>query len=180
MPIDRLADLPQTWMVGMAWQPRAWARTRLTSPLVAPPVLTRLVNRDPWDESGPEGPAEQLVHGATYAGVMDALQLILYILHMLAMLAIVVGPFVPGRGHLVQVWAARLQLLIGLGLVGLAEAQDWSLDYVWVAVKLVVALAVVACAEIGNSRSKRGENGKPLAFGAAALAIVNVLVAFLW
>ncbi len=111
---------------------------------------------------------------------METLRLVLYIAHMIALIGIVVGPFIPGRGHLVQAWSARLQLLIGLGLVGVAEAQQWTLDYAWVSVKLLVALAVVACAEIGNARSKRGENGKPLALAAAGLAVVNVLVAFLW
>ena len=55
---------------------------------------------------------------------MDALHLILYILHMIAMLAIIVGPAAAGRGHLIQVWGARIQLLLGLGLTGLAEAGD--------------------------------------------------------
>ena len=41
-------------------------------------------------------------------------------------------------------------------------------------------IAVLACAEIGNGKNKRGENGMPLAIAAAALAVVNALIAFLW
>ena len=111
---------------------------------------------------------------------MDALHLILYILHMLAILAIVVGPAVAGRGHLVQVWGARLQLLIGLGLTGLAEAGDDPVNHAKIGTKLVIMIAVLACAEIGNAKSKRGEKGTTLAWVAAGLAIVNAAIAFLW
>ena len=111
---------------------------------------------------------------------MDALHLILYIGHMLAMLAIVVGPAIAGRGHLIQVWGARIQLLLGLALTGLAEAGDDPVNHAKIGTKLVVMLAVLACAEIGNGRSKRGENGRTLALVAAALAVVNALIAFLW
>ncbi|MDN5717906.1 MAG: hypothetical protein L0G89_11810 [Janibacter sp.] len=111
---------------------------------------------------------------------MEALRLVLYVLHMLAMLAIVVGPFVAGRGHLVQVWGARIQLLLGLGLTGLAEAGDDPVNHAKIGTKLVIMIAVLACAEIGNAKSKRGENGKTLALVAAGLAVVNAIVAFAW
>ena len=111
---------------------------------------------------------------------MEALRLVLYILHMLAMLAIVIGPAVAGRGHLVQVWGARIQLLLGLALTGIAEAGDDPVNHAKIGTKLVIMIAVLACAEIGNGRSKRGENGTTLAWVAAALAIVNAAVAFLW
>ncbi|WP_277452527.1 hypothetical protein [Janibacter sp. DB-40] len=111
---------------------------------------------------------------------MEALRLVLYILHMLAMLAIVVAPFVAGRVHVIQTWGARIQLLLGLGLTGIAEAGDDPVNHAKIGTKLVIMLAVLACAEIGNGRSKRGENGRTLALVAAALAVVNALIAFLW
>lgn len=113
---------------------------------------------------------------------MDALRLALYVLHMLAMLAIVAGAFVPpARGHLVQVWAARVQLLVGLALVGVIEMGDLAtLDHAKVAVKLLVAVAVVACAEIGNGKARRGEDGRTLALAAAFLTVVNAVIAFAW
>lgn len=113
-------------------------------------------------------------------GGMESLRLALYILHMLAMVAIVVGPALAGRGHLVQVWGARIQLLLGLGLTGLAEAGDDPVNHAKIGTKLVLMIAVLACAEIGNGKSKRGDQGTTLAWVAAALAIVNAAVAFLW
>lgn len=111
---------------------------------------------------------------------MEALRLVLYVLHMLAMLAIVVGPVVAGRGHLVQVWGARIQLLIGLGLTGIAEAGEDPVNHAKIGTKLVIMIAVLACAEIGNGKHKRGENGATPAWIAAGLAVVNAAVAFLW
>lgn len=111
---------------------------------------------------------------------MEALHLVLYILHMLAMLAIVAAPYIGGRGHLVQVWGARIQLLLGLGLTGLAEAGDAEVNHAKIGTKLVIMIAVLACAEIGNGKSKRGENGRTLMLVASALALVNALIAFLW
>lgn len=113
-------------------------------------------------------------------GGMESLRLVLYILHMLAMVAIVVGPALAGRGHLVQVWGARIQLLLGLGLTGIAEAGGDPVNHAKIGTKLVLMIAVLACAEIGNGKSKRGDQGTTLAWVAAALAIVNAAVAFLW
>ncbi len=111
---------------------------------------------------------------------MEALRLVLYILHMIAMVSIVVAPVVAGRVHVIQTWGARIQLLLGLGLTGIAEAGDDPVNHAKIGTKLVVMIAVLACAEIGNGRSKRGENGRTLALVAAGLAVVNALIAFLW
>lgn len=111
---------------------------------------------------------------------MEALHLVLYVLHMIALIAIVISPPIPGSGHLVQVWAARAQLLIGLALTGLAEAGDDPVNHAKIGTKLLVMIAVLACAEIGNAKSKRGENGRTLAFVAAGLAVVNAVIAFAW
>lgn len=111
---------------------------------------------------------------------MEPLRLALYVLHMLALLAIVVGPVIAGRGHLVQVWGARIQLLLGLALTGIAEAGEDPVNHAKIGTKLVIMIAVLACAEIGNGKSKRGENGSTLAWVAAGLAVVNAAIAFLW
>lgn len=112
---------------------------------------------------------------------MEALRLVLYILHMIAMVAIVAGAVVPAHpGRLVMVWAARVQLLIGLALVGVIEMDDGSLNHTKIAIKLLVALAVVAFAEIANAKFKRQEPSHVFAYVAAALTLVNTAVAFLW
>lgn len=118
-------------------------------------------------------------------GPMDALHLLLYIAHMIAMVAIVVGAVVPPQsGRVIQVWAARVQLVLGLLLVTVLEMGrdegDPSLNHMKIGVKLLVMIAVVACAEISNAKYKRGEDGKTLALAAAGLTIVNAAIAFLW
>lgn len=85
------------------------------------------------------------------------------------------------RVHPVMVWAARLQLLVGLALVGIAESQDWSVNHAKIGVKLVVSLAVVACLEIAASRSRKGATGTMnLVHAALALGLVNAAVAMIW
>ena len=79
--------------------------------------------------------------------------------------------------HPVMVWGARLQLLIGLAMVGVLEMMGGSLDHMWVGIKLVVALAVVALCEIANARAKKGTNQPMLMHAGAALAVVNALYA---
>lgn len=112
---------------------------------------------------------------------MDALHMLLYIAHMIAMLAIVAGAVIPQpTGRTVLAWAARAQLLVGLALVAVLEMQDATLNHTKIGVKLLVMIAVVACAEISNAKHKRGENGQTLAYAAAGLTIVNAAIAFLW
>ncbi len=78
------------------------------------------------------------------------------------------------------VWSARIQLLLGLVLVALNMAADESLNHPKIGVKLLVALGVVAAAEIANARHRRGEPKLQLVDLAGALTILNVFVAFLW
>ena len=112
---------------------------------------------------------------------MSALHTVLYILHMIAMIAIVAGAVIPQpRGRQVLAWAARVQLLVGLGLVAVLEMDGATLNHGKIAVKLLVALGVVALAEISNGRYKRGQDGSALAYAAAGLTIVNAAIAFLW
>jgi hypothetical protein len=83
----------------------------------------------------------------------------------------------------VMVWGARIQVLTGLALVGLAEAalDDVDVDQTKIAVKLVVALVVAALVEVSAGRGRRGAAVAPAMVSAAgALAVVNVLVATLW
>ena len=79
-----------------------------------------------------------------------------------------------------MVWGARLQLLSGLAMVGVAESQHWSLDHTWVAVKLVIALIVAGLLEVSSSKEKKGDSAAPLVQAAAALAVINVIVAIFW
>ncbi len=82
----------------------------------------------------------------------------------------------------VMVWGARIQLLIGLALVGVAEmgGSAAALNHAKIGTKLVVAFAVVAMCEIARSRAIRGENKPVFMHIAAGLTVLNVLIATAW
>lgn len=108
---------------------------------------------------------------------------VMVVLHLVGMAAIVGGWFAYRFGAKALapiVWGARAQLVTGLILVGLNEANKDPLNHVKIAVKLVVAIAVAACAEIARARSKRGEEAGQLVDAAGVLAIVNTAIAVLW
>ena len=132
---------------------------------------------------------------------------IVLVLHLLGMAAII-GSWLVTRHDLrvtpALLWGARAQLVTGIILVGLLQASADPGDKpnnVKLGVKFVVALAVVACAEIANARQRRATSpaetmgaasGRgsstavvaPAAPGlvqaAALLAVLNVVVAVLW
>ena len=115
---------------------------------------------------------------------MDFLQSFLVFLHILGA-AIIVGIWfariknptvMPGQFH-----AALLQLVTGLLLVGLAEMDDYDINYAKIAVKLVVALVIAVLAFIGQRKYKKNEPiSKLLANGVGILAVVNIAVATMW
>lgn len=106
------------------------------------------------------------------------------VLHLLGMASIAGGwlaNFLGAvKGLKVLVWGARVQLVLGLILVGLVEMNKEDLNYAKIAVKLVVALGVVACAEIANAKSRRGGASPVLLNAAFALTVLDVAVAVLW
>jgi hypothetical protein len=109
---------------------------------------------------------------------------IFVVLHFLGMAAILGGWLAvrlgATKGITVLVWAARVQLLIGVALVGLLEFVSADLNMAKIATKLIVALAAVACAEIANARDRKGTPAPRLVDAAAVFAVLNVLVAVLW
>lgn len=117
---------------------------------------------------------------------MDFVYNALVALHLLGMAAIVGGWIAVRSGRTLIapiVWGARAQLVTGLLLVGIASAikdDEHEVDNTKIAVKLVIALGVVAAAEIGRARSKRGQDAGTLLDVAGGGAVANVLVAALW
>ena len=114
---------------------------------------------------------------------MEALIHVFVVLHLLGMAAILGGWIAQrtgGKGMTSLVWGARAQLITGLLLVGFNEMNDESLNHVKIGVKLIVAIAVAACAEIANARAKKGSPAPTLVDAAAGLTVVNVLIAVLW
>lgn len=113
---------------------------------------------------------------------MDALRFVLLALHLTGM-AVLIGAFtlqtlgndrrmVPAIFH-----SAGAQLVTGLALVGVNEADDRDLDHAKVAVKLTIAFVVV-----GLTHAMRRTNPvpAPFFFGAFGLAVANLVVAYSW
>ena len=114
---------------------------------------------------------------------MDVLVNVFVVLHLLGMAAIIGSALFVARGTVTPalVWGARAQLLTGIILVGLVQANDEEPNNMKIGVKLLVAIAVVACAEIAAAKERKGQGARPqLVLAAGVLALVNVLVAVLW
>ena len=108
---------------------------------------------------------------------------VILVLHFVGLAALLGSFLVQAKGRTKKVDATMLhgaltQLVTGLALVGLAEAQgDNSLDMTKVAVKLVVLLVIGAL--VWRYRSARSISiGVWAAIG--GLTLLNVVVAVLW
>lgn len=113
---------------------------------------------------------------------MDALRYILLVLHIIG-LAAILGPFLDQlradtkRITMTMVWGARAQIVTGLALAGLAFSGDGEPDHVKIAVKLLIALAVVGISEATHKKSSPITNAWWLVGG---LTLVNIIVAVAW
>jgi len=105
----------------------------------------------------------------------------LLVLHFVGIAAIVgptLGQLKSDTKHIttVMVWGARAQILTGLALVGVISAGDNDLKPAWIAVKFLVALAIV-----GISEATRKKGAVAWAFWAVfGLSLVNITVAVFW
>ena len=114
---------------------------------------------------------------------MDFVKDLFVLLHLVGMAAVVGGWIAVVRAPKIIpaiLWGARAQVVTGLLLVGIHEMGDDEVNNAKVGVKLLVALAVAACAEIANARQKRGEPNPTLVNAAGALAVLNTAIAVLW
>jgi hypothetical protein len=114
---------------------------------------------------------------------MEILEHLFVLAHLLGMAAIIGSAVFVARGAVTPalVWGARAQLVTGIILVGLAQANDDDVDNTKIGVKLLVAIAVVACAEIAAAKERKGGGARPqLVNAAGALALLNVAIAVLW
>lgn len=75
---------------------------------------------------------------------------------------------------------AIAQVVTGLALVGIREASDLDVDPIKIAVKLGIALVVLAAAIAATVVQKRGGRAAPWFHVAGGLAVVNVFVAVIW
>lgn len=118
---------------------------------------------------------------------MEILINVLVLVHLIGM-ACIVGGWIAlrargvesGRGLSVVVWGARFQILTGLALVGIHESQNDPLNHAKVGVKLTVALACAAAAEMAAAKARKGSGDSNLIDYAGVLGILNTAIASLW
>lgn len=112
---------------------------------------------------------------------MDILYSALVFLHMIGLAGIIAGFLMQvitdnPKSTKVLLHSSLLQLVTGLLLVGVAEMADLGeMNHVKIAVKLLVALAVVVVGVLNLRKPARN-----LAIIAGVLAIVNIGVAVFW
>ncbi|KRE62105.1 hypothetical protein [Nostocoides sp. Soil756] len=114
---------------------------------------------------------------------MTLLENVFVLLHLLGMAAIVGSAVFVARGRSTPalLWGARAQIVSGLILVGIAGAGTDPVNHAKIGVKLVIAIAVAACAEIAAAKVRKGEGERPqLVTAAGALAVLNAAIAVLW
>jgi hypothetical protein len=113
---------------------------------------------------------------------VDFLRDLLLFLHLIGMAAVVGGGLVqiaspPRRITPMILHGGLTQVVTGVLLVGVLEADDADVDHAKIGVKLVVALVIVALAWIYRAREQLSNL---LFFGIFALAIGNVGIAVFW
>ena len=136
---------------------------------------------------------------------MGVLNELVVVAHLVGMAAIVGGWLaVRGQGRILpsMVWGARAQIVTGLILAGIASMdKDDPPNHMKLGVKLGVAIAVLAIAEIANSRQRKLAAAEPATASLAApartaspaaaglgslvdavfwLTVLNVAIAALW
>lgn len=116
---------------------------------------------------------------------LEIVRLVLLAAHVLGLAAIVGTFFVQMRAKDgfatgVVLTGAIVQVVTGLALVGVREASDLGVNNIKIAVKLLIALAVLVAAILAHVNAKRGKRVKPFFHTAGGLAVINVLVAVIW
>ena len=113
---------------------------------------------------------------------MDFLEKLLLFLHLIGMAAVVGGALVqiaapPRRINAFILHGGLTQVVTGVLLVGVLEADDADVNHAKIGVKLAVALVIVALAWVYRARE---QVANPVYFGILALALGNVAVAVFW
>lgn len=113
---------------------------------------------------------------------MEILRNVLLVLHFIGLSAIIGGVLVQLRGTTRRIDAyvlhgAYTQLLTGIGLVGLLEAGDGTVNHTKVGVKLAVLVVILVLAFVNRKR----ESVPASVLGAiGGLTVLNVVLAVFW
>ena len=116
---------------------------------------------------------------------LEVTRLILLALHIFGLAAIIGAFFVQMRkksdfvlGPMLA--GAIVQVVTGVLLVAVRQADDLPVNNIKIAVKLVIALVVLAAAIVAVVQQRRGGNPRPWFHITGGLATINVLVAVFW
>lgn len=113
---------------------------------------------------------------------MEILRDVLLILHFIGLASLLGGFLVQMKPRTKVINAAMLhgvltQVVTGVALVGLAEANDADLDHTKVGLKLAVTIAIAVLVIMFRKR----DAVTPAVWGAiGALTLVNIVVAVVW
>jgi hypothetical protein len=117
---------------------------------------------------------------------MELVKESLVLIHLAGM-AVLVGVFLTGMKKksdypfTAMMWAAVVQLVTGILLVGIGYALDDEPDNAKIGVKFLLATAVLVATIIGRQRQAKGESKlQPFFHTAGGLATVNLIIAVLW
>ena len=123
---------------------------------------------------------------------LDLIRLIVLIIHFIG-LAAIIGPFILQRTRKegfqfgAMLTGSIVQIVSGAALIGLRKGEGLAVSDAKMAVKLGIAVIVLALVLIGMIRQRRlrargaGDGSvRPLLLSAGVAAIVNVVVAVLW
>jgi hypothetical protein len=117
---------------------------------------------------------------------MELVKESLVLIHLAGM-AVLVGVFLTGMKKksdypfTAMMWAAVVQLVTGILLVGIGYALDDEPDNAKIGVKFLLATAVLVATIIGRQRQAKGEAKlQPFFHTAGGLATVNLVIAVLW
>lgn len=113
---------------------------------------------------------------------MDFLHKVLLVIHLIGLAGVLGGALVqlsePSRRVTPMILhGAGTQLVSGLLLVGVLEADDVEVDHAKIGVKLVVALLILVLAVVNRTKEMLA-NG--LFFGILGLTLTNVGIAVFW
>ena len=110
---------------------------------------------------------------------MSFVYALLVFLHFVGAAALVGGWLVSFKSPTVHAWqlyGAWLQLLTGLGLVGLLEMNDAKIG-----VKLVIVIAVLVAAILARRKIAQGQDvSTGLAHAVGGLSLINIAIAVFW
>ncbi len=113
---------------------------------------------------------------------MDLLNSVLYVLHMAGVAALLVGFGLQIAGDTrtmstLMLHGAATQLVTGLALVGVKEADDEPLNHTKIAVKIGITVVVAALVYLNRERDRVPEG---VFYGALCLVLLNISLAFGW